>query len=91
MKRSSESSVNGFVDTASGNQFAIFEIIADAKRIQGLGAGGEIANYAKRIEQQADGIVQSILGTAEVSTQNVTVDVIEQIIELLRVRNSPER
>jgi hypothetical protein len=84
MKRSSRSSASGIADTASGNPFAVFEIIADAKIIQSHGPGGEIMDCARRIEQHADGMVKTILGTSDLSIYDVPANVIEQIIELLR-------
>ena len=84
MKRSSRSSASGFADTASGNPFAVFEIIADAKRIQDLAVGVEALDYARRIEQHADGMVKTIIGTSDLSILEVPASVIEQIVELLR-------
>jgi hypothetical protein len=84
MKRSSRSSASGFADTASGNPFAVFEIIADAKKIQERSGSSEISESAKRIEQHADGMVKTILGTADMSTAELPASVIEQIVEMLR-------
>jgi len=84
MRSSSRSSASGYADTASGNPFAVFEIIADAKIIQGSAPGGEIMDSARRIEQNADGMVKTILGTSDLSVCDVPANVIEQIIELLR-------
>jgi len=39
---------------------------------------------ARRIEQNADGMVKTILGTSDLSVCDVPANVIEQIIELLR-------
>ncbi len=85
MKRSSRSSENGFADTAGGNPFAVFEIIADARKIRSEVDHPEIHDRACRIEQHADGMVKTILGTADLSTLDVPDSVIEQIVELLRV------
>jgi hypothetical protein len=84
MKRSSRSLASGFADTASGNPFAVFEIIADAKRIQNISPGTEIGEYAKRIEQHADGMVKTIIGTSDLSILDVPASVVEQIVEMLR-------
>lgn len=84
MKRSSRLSDSGFADTAGGNPFAVFEIIADTRRIRRQTASTEIAESAIRIEQHADGMVKTILGTADLSTAEVPDNVIEQIVELLR-------
>ncbi len=84
MKRSSRLSVSGFADTANGNPFAVFEIIADARKIQSQSAAAEINEIARRIEQHADGMVKTILGTSDLSTAEVPASVIEQIVELLR-------
>ncbi|HKX28374.1 MAG TPA: hypothetical protein VJ302_11800 [Blastocatellia bacterium] len=84
MKRSSRSSASGFADTASGNPFAVFEIIADAKRIQELSVSGDVRDYARQIEQHADGMVKTILGTSDLSILDVPASVVEQIIQLLR-------
>ena len=84
MKRSSRSLASGFADTASGNPFAVFEIIADAKKIQEQAGGSEIGETARRIEQHADGMVKTILGTSDLSTAELPASVIEQIVEMLR-------
>lgn len=84
MKQSSQSLGSSFADTANGNPFAVFEIIADARKIQSLSANGELGECARRIEQQADGMVKTILGTSDLSTMEVPASVIEQIVELLR-------
>ena len=87
MKRLSRPSASGFADTAGGNPFAVFEIIAEARRIrrQASAVGGaEISESANRIEQHADGMIKTILGTADLSTVEVPDRVIEEIIELLR-------
>ena len=84
MKRSSRSSASGFADTANGNPFAVFEIIADARKIQNQSGSPEISECARRIEQQADGMVKTILGTSDLSASEVPASVIEQIVELLR-------
>ncbi|MCI0337330.1 MAG: hypothetical protein L0226_07135 [Acidobacteria bacterium] len=88
MKRSSRSSVSGFADTANGNPFAVFEIIADAKRIQHQSASSEINECARRIEQHADGMVKTILGTSDLSASEVPASVIEQIVDLLRAHRT---
>lgn len=84
MKRSSRISDSGFADTASGNPFAVFEIISDARRIQRLSPSEEIAECAKRIEQHSDGMVKTILGTSDLTISEVPTNVIEHIVELLR-------
>ena len=84
MKRSSRSSASGFTNSESGNPFAVFEIIADAKRIQNMSPDGEIGEYAKRIERHADGMVKRIIGTSDLSILAVPASVVEQIIEILR-------
>jgi hypothetical protein len=84
MKRLSRSSVSGFADTAGGNPFAVFEIIADARRIRRESNTAEIIESASSIEQHADGMVKTILGTADLSTLDVPDSVIEQIVEMLR-------
>ncbi len=84
MKRLSRSSASGFADTAGGNPFAVFEIIADARRIRRESNTAEIIESASSIEQHADGMVKTILGTADLSTLDVPDSVIEQIVELLR-------
>jgi len=84
MKRSSRQSESGFADTAGGNPFAVFEIIADARKIKRQSSTSEITERANRIEQHADGMVKTILGTADLSTLDVPDSVIEQIVETLR-------
>ncbi len=84
MKRSSQSLGSSFADTANGNPFALFEIIADARKIQSQSSTGEIGECAKRIEQHADGMVKTILGTSDLSISEVPASVVEQIIDLLR-------
>jgi hypothetical protein len=87
MRRSFRQSESGFADTAGGNPFAVFEILADVRKIRRhsstLGAS-EIIDSANRIEQHADGMVKTILGTADLSTLEVPDSVIEQIVETLR-------
>jgi hypothetical protein len=83
-KRSSRFSANGFADTASGNPFAVFEIIADAKKIQQSGVEEQVVESARRIEHQADGMVKTILGTSDLSTVEVPARIIEEILALLR-------
>ena len=82
-KRSSRSSRSGYADTAGADPFAVFEIIAHARKIQEQSAG-EIVKRAHRIEQHADGMVKTVLGTADLSTAEVPSSVIEQIVEMLR-------
>lgn len=90
MKRSSRSSANGFADTANGNPFAVFEMIADARKIQQRTSDDDVVESARRIEQHADGMIKTILGTADLSTMEIPTRVLEQIIELLRsCRASP--
>jgi hypothetical protein len=84
MRSSSRSSARGFADTASGNPFAAFEIVADARKILRLCADGEAAESARRIELHADGMIKTILGTSDLSTAEVPTAVIEQIVEMLR-------
>lgn len=84
MKRSSRSSVSGFADTANGNPFAVFEMIADVRKIQQRTADEGIIELARRIEQHADGMIKTILGTADLSTVEIPTGVLEQIIDLLR-------
>ena len=84
MKRSSRPSESGFADTAGGNPFAVFEIIADVRKIKNQASASEIIESANRIEQHADGMVKTILGTADLSTLDVPDSVIEQIVETLR-------
>ncbi|MGH9854298.1 MAG: hypothetical protein ACREBD_31015 [Blastocatellia bacterium] len=84
MKHISRTSANGFADTAGGNPFAVFEIIADTRKIRRLSSSAEVIERANRIEQHADGMVKTIIGTAELSTLEVPDNVIEQIVELLR-------
>jgi len=84
MRRSSRQSESGFADTAGGNPFAVFEIIADTRKIRRQSSNAEIIEGANRIEQHADGMVKTILGTADLSTLEVPDIVIEQIVEMLR-------
>ncbi len=84
MKRSSRQSESGFADTAGGNPFAVFEIIADVRKIRRQASASEIIESANRIEQHADGMIKTILGTADLSTLDVPDNVIEQIVETLR-------
>jgi hypothetical protein len=83
MKRSSRSSDSGFADTAGGNPFAVFEILADARKIRKEAVDPEILDRANRIEQHADGMVKIILGTADLSTLDIPDNIIEQIVDLL--------
>jgi hypothetical protein len=87
MKRSSRSSASGFADTAGVNPFAVFEIIADVRKIirtPSAQDAPEIIESANRIEQHADGMVKTILGAADLSAIGVPDNVIEQIVETLR-------
>ena len=87
MKRLSRSSASGFADTAGVNPFAVFEIIADVRKIMRLSSASgatEIIESANRIERHADGMVKTILGAADMSTIGVPDNVIEQIVETLR-------
>lgn len=87
MKRSSRSSASGFADTAGVNPFAVFEIIAAARKITRQSStqdAPEIIESANRIERHADGMVKTILGAADLSTIGVPDNVIEQIVETLR-------
>ena len=87
MKRSSRSSASSIADTAGVNPFAVFEIIADVRKIErsatAIGSS-EIIDSANRIERHADGMVKTILGAADLSTIGVPDNVIEQIVETLR-------
>lgn len=90
-KRLSRSSPIGLADTAGANPFAVFEIIADARKIReqcaflpDKKAAAAIGERAKHILIQADGMVKTTLGTSDLSTQDVPADVVEQIIKLLR-------
>jgi hypothetical protein len=62
----------------------VFEIIADTRKIRRLSSSEEVIERANRIEQHADAMVKTIIGTAELSTLEVPDNVIEQIVELLR-------
>jgi hypothetical protein len=62
----------------------VFEIIADARRIRRESSSAGIIESAGSIEQHADGMVKTILGTADLSTLDVPDSVIEQIVEMLR-------
>ncbi|MFN7270675.1 MAG: hypothetical protein ACK5TZ_01525 [bacterium] len=84
MKRSSRLSVSGFADTASGNPFAVFEIIAEIRRIRERLEDQELLERTRAIELHADGLIKTSLGTADLSTLEVPVTVIEQIVTLLR-------
>lgn len=83
-KRLSRSSGRSFADTAGTDPFAVFEIIADVRTIKELSSNGEVAECARRIEQHADGMVKTVLGTADLSIAEVPSGVIEQIVEMLR-------
>jgi hypothetical protein len=87
MKRSSRSSASGFADTAGVNPFAVFEIIAAARKIRRLSSAlgaPEIIESANSIERRADGMVKTILGAVDLSTIGVPDKVVEQIVETLR-------
>jgi hypothetical protein len=84
MKRSSRSSGSGFADTAGVNPFAVFEIIAAARKIRRLAPSPEIIESANSIERHADGMVKTILGAVDLSTIGVPDNVVEQIVEMLR-------
>jgi hypothetical protein len=87
MKRSSRSSASGFADTAGVNPFAVFEIIAAARKIRRLSSAlgaPEIIESVNSIERHADGMVKTILGAVDLSTIGVPDNVVEQIVEMLR-------
>jgi hypothetical protein len=84
MKRLSRSSASGFADTAGVNPFAVFEIIAAARKIRRLAPSPEIIESANSIERHADGMVKTILGAADLSTIGVPDNEVEQIVETLR-------
>ncbi len=90
MKRSSRLQASGFADTANGNPFAVFEIIADARWIrecvslQSIPESAQLLDRARRIELHADGMIKTILGTADLSTAEIPASVIEQIVDMLR-------
>ncbi|MFZ4985048.1 MAG: hypothetical protein ACOYLF_06265 [Blastocatellia bacterium] len=89
-KRSSRLSVSSFADTANGNPFAVFEIIAESRRLRERLTDPELLDRVRSIEIQADGMIKTILGTADLSTLEIPSSVIEQIISLLRTnRQSP--
>jgi hypothetical protein len=96
MKRSSRISVSSFADTANGNPFAVFEIIADIRRLRermaplSLPDQVELNERARRIELHADGMIKTILGTADLSTSGIPTTIIEQIVDLLRAHRSTE-
>lgn len=82
-RRSSRKS-GSLADTAGADPFAVFEIIANARRIKDLSSSGEVADCARRIEKHADVMVKTTLGTADLSIVEVPSNVIEQIVELIR-------
>lgn len=88
MKRSSRLSVSGFADTASGNPFAVFEIIAQIRWLRERLQDQELIERTRVIEQHADGMIKTILGTADLSTMEVPAAVIEQIVNLLRANRT---
>jgi len=45
---------------------------------------GDAVERAHHIEQHADGMVKTVLGTADLSIAEVPTNVIEQIVEILR-------
>ena len=59
-------------------------MIANARKIQQRTADEGVLESARRIEQYADGMIKTILGTADLSTMEIPTEVLEQIIELLR-------
>ncbi|MFN0112950.1 MAG: hypothetical protein ACKVZH_29165 [Blastocatellia bacterium] len=83
-KRLSRKSGNSLADTAGADPFAVFEIIADARKIQTQSANAESVDCARRIEKHADVMVKQVLGTADLSVTEVPATVIEQIVEMLR-------
>ncbi|HMV48929.1 MAG TPA: hypothetical protein PKC13_32005 [Blastocatellia bacterium] len=70
-------------DTAGADPFAVFQIIADARKIREKSKGEQVER-ARRIEHNADGMVKTVLGTADLSTAEVPSSVIEEIVEMLR-------
>jgi len=62
----------------------VFEIIADARKIKDQSSSGSVVESARRIEQHADGMVKTVLGTSDLSITEVPSSVIEQIVEMLR-------
>ncbi|MGH9799785.1 MAG: hypothetical protein ACRD82_05420 [Blastocatellia bacterium] len=71
-------------DTAGADPFAVFEIIADARKIKEQSSDGDVVDRARRIEKHADVMVKNVLGTADLSVTEVPSSVIEQIVEMLR-------
>ncbi|MBP6820120.1 MAG: hypothetical protein KA368_01180 [Acidobacteria bacterium] len=83
-KRLSRKSGNSLADTAGADPFAVFEIIADARKIKEQSSSGDAIDRARRIEKHADVMVKNVLGTADLSVTEVPSTVIEQIVEMLR-------
>lgn len=83
-KRLSRRSGNSLADTAGADPFAVFEIIANARKIRDSSPGSEASECARRIEKHADVMVKTALGTADLSIVEVPSSVIEQIVELIR-------
>ncbi|MEK7831267.1 MAG: hypothetical protein AAB401_09300 [Acidobacteriota bacterium] len=83
-KRLSRKSGNSLADTAGADPFAVFEIIADARKINEQSSNGDVIDRARRIEKHADVMVRNVLGTADLSVTEVPSTVIEQIVEMLR-------
>ena len=83
-RRLSRKSGNSLADTAGADPFAVFEIIADARKIKEHSSGGDVIDRARRIEKHADVMVKNVLGTADLSITEVPSTVIEQIVEMLR-------
>ncbi|MEY4166471.1 MAG: hypothetical protein RIR52_295, partial [Acidobacteriota bacterium] len=68
----------------------VFEIIAESRRLRERLTDPELLDRVRSIEIQADGMIKTILGTADLSTLEIPSSVIEQIISLLRTnRQSP--
>jgi len=55
------------------------------RKIRRQASTPEIIESANRIEQHADGMIKTILGTSDLSTLDVPDSVIEQIVETLRI------
>jgi hypothetical protein len=83
-KRLSRRLGNSFADTAGADPFAVFEIIADARKIQEQSPSDDVVDRARRIEKHADVMVKTVLGTADLSIAEVPSKVIEEIVEKLR-------
>lgn len=83
-KRLSRRSGNSLADTAGADPFAVFEVIADARKIKEQSSNGDVVDRARRIEKHADVMIRNVLGTADLSITEVPSTVIEQIVEMLR-------